>query len=185
MITSREAISAFYGSCRLARLDPNGLSFFDLSAAGALRSLWILCAIIPLEIFIGLSVSSTAKSISFIPASFAVLMAGRLYFLVISYYYARYFTKDMSNYTSMVAVKNWSEILIFLVTCSLLMVASTGALPDSFLSLLGLMVLVMIMVYQWFIFRLTLKCDEFASAGLVLIDLIFLFLVSNVQSALN
>ena len=47
MLNTRELAASVYGAYRLARLDPNGLRFFDASPAGARRSFYAAAIVAP------------------------------------------------------------------------------------------------------------------------------------------
>jgi hypothetical protein len=125
---------AFHGAWRLALLDTRGLSEFDGSRSGGLRSFWAIALVVPLDIAIT-AIDELGPSAEMLPPHSAVfqllgsILAWPLLLLVI-YGLARWYGRA-ERYWLFVATYNWTQVPLALAV--MLMVALftvAGSLVD-------------------------------------------------------
>jgi len=125
---------ALHGAWRLALLDTRGLSEFDGSRSGGLRSFWAIALVVPLDIAIT-AIDELGPSAEMLPPHSAVfqllgsILAWPLLLLVI-YGLARWYGRA-ERYWLFVATYNWTQVPLALAV--MLMVALftvAGSLVD-------------------------------------------------------
>src|SRR3546814_1942435 len=71
------------------------------------------------------------------------------------------------QYIRYIVAYNWSAGPQALVLLGVLVLGATGFLPTGFTHLLGLVALIVLLVYHFFIVRIALEADTFAAIALV------------------
>ena len=130
MLNTRELAASVYGAYRLARLDPNGLRFFDASPAGARRSFYAAAIVAP---FYALMLAVGAPE----PASDTLrfsLVEGIAYVLSWVAYpvIVEWLTRLLGcreRFESYLAAYNWSVVLQNAAVFPVAMLTGLGLLP--------------------------------------------------------
>ncbi|HEY7990757.1 MAG TPA: hypothetical protein VID77_05140 [Stellaceae bacterium] len=172
----REVSSGLYGAWRLARLDTRAMAWFDRSPDGTARSFW--AAIICYPAFVAL----LALRVS--PAEWAaggvahILLVESIGYVVgwcayplAALTFCRVFRIGGGGF-DFVTAYNWSQIL---ETGLFLVVATVGTLhliPDDTANLVSGVILLLVLLYEWFIARVATQAGPSAATALVLIDLV-------------
>ena len=173
MLSLREATGSLYGAYRLARFDAGGMAFFDTSVGGFWRSFYAAAIVAPfyailvvlryaLEIdpphplrFFLLHVD--AYVISWL--AFPVVMAGLSRIILRQAHFRRY-----------IVAYNWAAVLQNAFYLPLAILQASENLPRDAGNLLGLIVLIAVLVYIWFITRTALAIAAPTAAGVVAVD---------------
>jgi len=169
MISLREVITALYGAYRLARFDPGGLGFFDVTVQGFWRSFFAAVLVAPLYLILLLIRYSnlpnplplfrfiTLEAIAYVIAwvTFPLLMASLARLL------------DRQN----------------LLYIPIAILAAAGVLSIALSNTLGLMALALIVAYTWFITRTALEVAAGMAAGIVGLDFMLNVLINTVVEA--
>jgi hypothetical protein len=182
MPTFHEIVYALFGALRLARFDVSGLTFFDPSAAAALRS--FTAALVVLPIYILLILVRPAEDGE--GASWPTLMVVEAIAYVCSWTAYALVMDEVSRlldrgprYPLFLSVYNWSSVVQMMVYLPTVMIAQSGVLPVDLSESLEFLVTLAILIYQWFTTKLTLEIPGLTAAGLVLIDMLLSMLISG------
>jgi hypothetical protein len=173
MLSLREATGSLYGAYRLARFDTGGMAFFDTSVGGFWRSFYAAALVAPFyAILLALRYSLEidpphpmrffllhvdAYVISWL--AFPVIMAGLSRIILRQAHFTRY-----------IVAYNWAAVLQNAIYLPLAMLQASETLPRDAGNLLGLIVLVAVLVYIWFITRTALAIAAPTAAGIVAVD---------------
>ena len=171
-----EVSSGLYGAWRLARLDTRAMTWFDTGPDGTARSFWaaIICfpgfvALMALRVSPADWASSGVAHILLVESIGYVV--GWTAYPLAALTFCRAFGIGGGGY-DFVTAYNWSQIL---ETILFVIVAAIGALhlvSDDAVSIVSLIVLVLVLLYEWFIARVATRAGGMAAAALVLIDLV-------------
>ena len=184
MLNTRELAASVYGAYRLARLDPNGLRFFDASPAGARRSFYAAAIVAP---FYALMLAVGAPE----PASDTLrfsLVEGIAYVLSWVAYpvIVEWLTRLLGcreRFESYLAAYNWSVVLQNAAVFPVAMLTELGLLPQVG-QLLLFCVFLAILLYIGFIAHIALEVAPVTAAGLVLLDVLLSALIDGIASGL-
>ncbi|HJO97392.1 MAG: hypothetical protein QGF38_13145 [Rhodospirillales bacterium] len=173
MLSLREATGSLYGAYRLARFDAGGMAFFDTSVDGFWRSFYAAAMVAPFyAVLLALRYSleidpphpmrffllyADAYVISWL--AFPVVMAG------LSGIIGR-----QPQFTRYIVAYNWAAVLQNALYLPLAMLQASESLPRDAGNLFGLIVLVAVLVYIWFITRTALVVAATTAAGIVAVD---------------
>ena len=182
MPTLREMTYALFGALRLARFDVSGLTFFDPSAAAALRSFIAALVILPIYILLIVvrpvaDVGDTSWPTLMVVEAIAYVCSWTAYALVMDEI-TRLLDRG-TRYPLFLSVYNWTSVVQMMVYLPTVMIAQSGVLPIDLSESLEFLVTLAILIYQWFITKLTLEIPGLTAAGLVLIDMLLSMLISG------
>jgi len=182
--SSGEVASSLFGAYRLARFDPEGLKYFNLSLAGFWNSFFAAVIVAPL---FGLLVLLQFGNITLDPAPspirfgfahgigyviswtvFPVLMISMAKFLGREVHYARF-----------IIAYNWASVLQNALYMPLAIFAQMGMLSPDAGTFLGLIVLTAVLFYVWFVTRIALEITPGRAAAIVFIDLVVSIIVTS------
>lgn len=172
----REVSSGLYGAWRLARLDTKAMAWFDRGPEGTARSFW--AAIICFPAFVALLALRVAPEDWAASGVAHILLvesigyvAGWAAYPLAALAFCRLFGVGRGGYDYVTAY-NWSQILetgLFLVVA---LVGVFHVLSDEAASILSLVILLLVLAYEWFIARVATGAGASAATALVLIDLV-------------
>ena len=185
MLSRRELAASVYGAYRLARLDPNGLRFFDASPAGARRSFYAAGIVAP---FFALMLAVGAPE----PASDTLrfsLVQGIAYVLSWVAYpvIVEWLTRLLGcreRFESYLAAYNWSVVLQNAAVFPVALLTGLGLLAPQVGQLLWFGVFLAILLYIGFIAHTALEVAPVTAAGLVLLDVLLSALIDGIASGL-
>ena len=184
MISLREVITALYGAYRLARFDPGGLGFFDVTVQGFWRSFFAAVLVAPLYLILLLTRYSnlpnplplfrfiTLEAIAYVIAwvAFPLFMASLV----------REIGAE-KNYIRFIVAYNWSAVLQNAVFLPIEILALGGGLSAAASSTLGLFALAWIIAYIWFVTRTALGVTGGMAAGIVGVDFLISVLINSLS----
>ena len=187
MLSAREAASSLYGAYRLARRDAGGLDYFDASLDGFWRSFYAAAFIAPpFALLLALryadgmvaasplryaAIESIAYVIAWVAFPVAMLMVAR--------------TLDREKqFMRFIVAYNWAAVLQNALYLPIPMMGMTGVLSASVANGLGMVALLVILGYSWFITKTALEVSSSAAAGVVALDLGLSIFITSVSDSM-
>jgi hypothetical protein len=183
-----EVSAGLYGAWRLARLDRRAMDWFERGPEGTARSFWAATICFPGFIALlalrvtphewaqgGVAHILLVESIGYV-AGWAAYPLATLGFCAA--------LRIGGGGYDYVTAYNWSQILetgLFLIVAG---IAALHLLSDTAASFLSLIVLVLVLLYEWFIARIATQAGGGAATALVLIDLVLGAGLSRITQAL-
>jgi len=181
---SGEVASSLYGAFRLARFDPSGLNYFNISLNGFWNSFFAAVIVAPL---FGLLILLQYQNVPVDPPPspirfgfahgigyviswtiFPVLMISLVRFIKRDVYYVRF-----------IIAYNWAAVLQNAFYMPLAITAQLGMLSAEAGTFLGLIVLTAVLFYVWFVTRVTLAVSPGIAAAIVFFDLVVSIIVTS------
>jgi len=181
---SGEVASSLYGAFRLARFDPSGLNYFNISLNGFWNSFFAAVIVAPL---FGLLILLQYQNVPVDPPPspirfgfahgigyviswtiFPVLMISLVRFIKRDVYYVRF-----------IIAYNWAAVLQNAFYMPLAIAAQLGMLSAEAGTFLGLIVLTAVLFYVWFVTRVTLAVSPGMAAAIVFFDLVVSIIVTS------
>ena len=181
MIDAARFAQALKGLRLLLALEPDGLSFFEKSYAGFLRSFFPALVLAPLQ-FIHVSALYMAAdptpelAISVIVETLAYVLTWVL-FPFVMLYVTRALGKDGAYFTY-ITPYNWFQLLVGLVVLPLTLLVDFGGLDGEAAAFFNFLILGLFLFYGTFLARTALNVTTSMAFGIVLID-IMISLVSS------
>ncbi len=178
MPTWPEITQSVYGAWRLARFDPDGMNYFDLSVRGFWRSFGAAIVVLPVFIyFVAIGFDGTdASAVWFVVvkamgyaaawAAFPIAMIGLAQVLGLT-----------ANYVPFIIALNWASVLQNVLFIPANTLAALNDLTTDAGAVLFLVTLVLVLIYQGFVTPTALQTTAFTSAGLVLVSVLLQELV--------
>lgn len=177
-----ETTNALYGVYRLARLDVGGMDYFRNTPGAFWRSFKVALIIAPF--YAGLLAMRYAMGevatppLRFIAIESIAYAIAWLAFPVIIDPLCRAMGKG-DKYIRFIVAYNWAGLLQNMLYLPLAMLSVSGALPQGSGGFLGLIVLLVIMTYTWFIARTALEISSGHAVGIVAIDFTLSLLING------
>jgi hypothetical protein len=171
-----EFLRSTYGAWRLARLDPAGMSFFEISIPAFWRSFGLAIVLAPAFVYMAVIAPppgdaaitqnvSLAWAISVQVVAYAAVWAA---FPIVMVFIARFL--DLSaTYVPFIIARNWSVTIQLAVLVPLNTVYALLP-PESGVGILLLTGIAAIWFYQWFIARTALQTTTPTAIAIVVID---------------
>ena len=172
-----------YGAWRLARLDPGGMSFFELSIPGFWRSFFAAVVVAPAYVVLVVLrfehetevgpdldlgpffvLKLVAYAVTWAAFPLAMLVLARL--LSLSAFYVPF-----------IIAYNWSAVIQIAVFLPVALIEASGLLPATLAGILMMIATLAILCYQWFVARVALQTTGLIAAGLVAFDLLLGILI--------
>lgn len=169
---------ALYGAYRLARLDPDGMTYFDTSPAGFWHS--FTAAIVVLPLFLAtmlarwLSVPGTVNGLRFICIELIAYVIAWTAFPVLMATVCRMLDTEQYYIRGIVAY-NWAGVLqnLLYMPVAILSLSGVGGTGP-----LAMMILFLVMFYTWFVIKTAMKLPPLTAWGIVALDLIISMVLS-------
>ena len=186
MLSRHEFAAAMAGVRGIVRLDSRAFAFFNATHAGFWRSFWAAAILAP---FIAVAVAravlveppeSLGRFIAFQTIGYALSW---LIFPLLMVRIADMLGRRDRYFHYMVAL-NWFHLAQIAFTGPLLVLEMTSLLPPVIEQLLGLIVMVALLGYEWFIARNALKVEGGTAAALVAIDLLLSLVIDRLSDSL-
>lgn len=176
MVTLNDVARSVFGAYRLARLDPNGMAWFDSSREGALNSFFVAILLLPFHV-VFLFVQWGGSSIS--PAMIITVegifyVIGWTAFLVITVPIVRLLNKS-HRYFGFISAYNWSMVIQMALLFPIFLLAESGTLAPHWVETVLLALYLILLVYEGYVIRTSLEIGGFEAAGLVILDFILSF----------
>ena len=173
MVTINEVVQSVFGAYRLARLDPNGMALFDQSRDGALNSFYAAALLLPFHL-VFLALQWGGRDVSLFTV---MIVEGVFYviswtaFLVIAIPIVRLMNKS-DNYFAFVSAYNWSMVIQMALVFPVVLITASGAVSVQTAELLILGVYLILLLYEGYVIRTSLRIGGFEAAGMVILDFI-------------
>jgi hypothetical protein len=190
MIASRHEVStALHGAWQLARLDRGGMAYFDRSEAGFWKSFTAALLVFPaFLILLDLRVENTEWAASGVVRILVVETIGYVIawtaFPLIMLPVTRFLGRE-SHWLEFMVAYNWSQVLQYALFLLATLLAESGAFPASLATGIASAATVAVLLYEWFVARVSLDTGGAGATMIVLIDLVLGVLISRVTDALH
>lgn len=188
MIDVAAATAGLAGAWRLARLDRNGMRYFDVTVDGFWRS--FQAAVIAAPIYLVLVLLRTDDHPLSADPVRATLIEAIGYvidwtaFPLAAWYLCRAFNCS-SRYLGFIIAYNWANVLQMVVFLPVALLSAGGVLPGGLVSLLALALTAAVIYYQYFITRTALGVDVLPALGFVATAFIIDLLLDAVETTMQ
>lgn len=169
---------ALYGAYRLARLDPDGMRYFETSPAGFWHS--FTAAIVVLPLFIGtilarwFSLHDTVGGLRYISIEIIAYVIAWTAFPVLMALVVRAVEKEQ-HYIRCIVAYNWAAVLQNLLYMPVAIMSLSGVEGTEPLAML---ILFLVMFYTWFVIKTALHLSPLTAWGIVALDLLISMVLS-------
>ncbi len=188
MVSSREVISALYGTWRLALRDRHAMVYFDRSLVGTFRSFWAAAICYPA--FIALLLLHAARAPE-APASFASLTVETIGYVIgwaayplAALPFCRWLVPE-ERALGFIGAYNWSQVLQTFLFVPAAILGTVPGVSADFVATLGTIIYVALLVYEWFIAQIALEAGGLPAMALVLLDVVLGAFISQVTVAMG
>jgi len=183
MSLTRDAVYGLYGAYRLARFDRAGLSYFDGTREGALRSFRALWIVIPgfllLMMLVRLEDGASLGSLLGVALLKIVGQVISLFAYLLAVFHLLELWGKADRFATYVSVYNWANVVqVGLLLATYAVMKSFNA-DESMALLLSMLVSFALLAYQWFIARWSLAADWLGALGYVALDALVTLIVGN------
>lgn len=181
---SGEVASSLYGAFRLARFDPSGLNYFNISLNGFWNSFFAAVIVAPL---FGLLILLQYQNVPIDPPPTPIrfgfahgigYVISWTIFPVLMISLARFIKRDV-YYVRFIIAYNWAAVLQNAFYMPLAIAAQLGMLSAEAGTFLGLIVLTAVLFYVWFVTRVTLAVSPGMAVAIVFFDLVVSIIVTS------
>ena len=184
-----EIVRALFGAFLLARRDPRGMGFFNISVAGFWRSFFAAVLVAPMfAIIMALHRPEDAAEFTvawqFLTQTIRYGLDWAAYPMIVAVV-ARLI--NLSHlYVGYIVAYNWAKVLINALFLVLAVLAATDIVPGALINFLKFAALIAVIYYLWFITCTALRLAWYIGAGLVAIEFIASLLIDGaVKSVLT
>ncbi len=184
--SGKEVFAGLFGAYRLARLDPQGMGFFDLTVAGFWNSFFAAVLVLPSYILVLALRTNIADlpddlfSIVLIEAlSYVVLW---LLFPVVAHAIAVTLDKE-DRFIPLVVASNWAAVVQMVIYLPVLLVGDLGLVPVALAKLLDVVGTAVVIAYRWYVIRIAFATGALGALGLVFIELMLELMLFSITSA--
>jgi len=183
MVSSKEIFAALYGAYRLAHFDDQGMRYFDTTIPGFWRSFFAAVLVAPLYLVLLLvrypTLVNEVPLGRFVAIELIAYVIAWVAFPLIMVSVAKAIDRE-DNFIRYIVAYNWAAVLQNGLYLPIAIMASSGVLPEAAATTLGLLALLAIVIYTWFITRTALDIQSGMAAGIVGLD----FLLSVIINAI-
>ena len=187
MLSARDAATSLYGAYRLARLDAGGLDYFDASLEGFWRSFYAAAFIAPpFALLLALRYANgmvAASPLRYAAIEVIAYVIAWVAFPVAMLMVARMLDRE-KHFIRFIVAYNWAAVLQNALYLPLPMMGMTGILTVSAASGMGMLALLLILAYTWFITKTALEVSSSAAAGIVALDLGLSIFITSVSDSM-
>ncbi len=181
-----EAVNALYGTYRLARMDPGGMAYFNVSEQGFRRSFRAAALVFPMFVLLiaaryGIE-TIDAPLWRYLAVEFIAYVIGWVALPVLMIEVCRQFERT-EKYVGFIVAYNWATVLQDALYMPVALLSISGQLTGSG-GLFMLLVMAAIIIYTWFIAKTALDIPGSTAAGVVVIDLVVSFAINMYAEAL-
>jgi len=172
--SAAETAAGLYGSYRLARLDPSGMRYFNVSVDGFWRSFFAAVLVAPMyAVFLTMSMAGDGSEV--MPTRFALAhtvgyVVGWLAYPAVMESLTR-LLGCRDRFIGYIVAYNWASVLRNAVVLPIALLPATGLVTAEVAFLLWLGAFLLVLAYVWFIARVALGLPGLTCAALVVLDL--------------
>ena len=187
MLSAREAAYSLYGAYRLARLDAGGMAYFDASLEGFWRSFYAAAFVAPFFALL-LALRYADGMVAASPLRYAAIEAivyviAWLAFPVAMLTVVRMLGRE-KRLIGFIVAYNWAAVLQNALYLPIPMMGMTGVLTVNAANGLGMLALLLILGYTWFITKTALEVSATVAAGIVALDLGLSIFITSVADGM-
>ncbi len=188
MIDVGAATAGLAGAWRLARLDRNGMRYFDATVDGFWRSFQAAVIAAPIYLLLVLlraddhPLSSDPVRATLIEAIGYVI--DWTAFPLAAWYLCRAFNCSNRYFGFMVAY-NWANVLQMVVFVPVALLSAGAVLPGGLVNLLALALTAAVIYYQYFIARTALEVDVLPALGFVAVAFVIDVMLDAVETTMQ
>ncbi|NNG05876.1 MAG: hypothetical protein HKM95_17480 [Inquilinus sp.] len=175
MITANRIAAALYACYRLARRDSGGMAYFDRTAQGARESFFAAVLLAPIVFALSAAEKWEELQTLFIPQ---VVVLKLLFYVigwtlvpVLAIWLVEWLDRK-PRYFDLVIAYNWISVPAVLCLLPLQILYFSGTIGREVFATIGLAVMLVVMVYEWFIVKTALDINGGLAAGLVAMDFV-------------
>lgn len=187
MVPIPEVVGSLYGAYRLARADAGGLQFFNDSIEGFWRSFFASVVVLPFYLVLLMVRHETAlehvPALRFYSIEMIAYVIAWVAFPLVMVSFARVLGRD-HFYIRFIVTYNWAAVLQNGLYLPVTILATAGLLSEPVANTMGLAVLGLIVVYVWFITRVTLEIEAGKAASIVGLDFLLSILINAVAEGM-
>jgi len=189
-----EVTRSIHGAWRIARLDPDALAYFNVTADGFWRSFSALALVVPF--YVGFLVLSHAHTSGLTPPSGPVLSvewfvtvkltafaASWLIFPVVMVAISRLLDLTQT-YAQYIIVWNWSNVLEMVVILPAVMLFLSGALPGQSAAMILMAAQITMLFYGYLVARAGLRCKTATAISVVAFNFVLSLLFNGLAARL-
>ena len=189
-----EATRSIHGAWRIARLDPDALAYFNVTADGFWRSFSALVLVAPF--YIGFLILShgqqpgpelpTGPVISaawYVTVKLLAFVAGWLVFPVVMVAISRLLDLTQT-YAQYIIVWNWANVLEMVVILPAVMLFLSGALPGQSAAMILMAAQITMLFYGYLVARAGLRCKTVTAIGVVAFNFVLSLFFNGLASRL-
>lgn len=182
MIRAAEIVASLYGAYRLARFDAGGHRAFNATVEGFWNSFWAAALVAPAYAIL-LAMRFDAGMGETHPLRF-VLIEGVTYamawlaFPVAMIGVARWLDR-WDLFVPYIVAYNWAAAIQNVIYMPLAMLTVSGVLPADAGNVLGLIALVYILIYGWFVAKTALAVPGTTAAAVVALDFVLGLIING------
>ncbi len=182
MLSLPEIAAGLTGAWRLAHFDAGGMAYFDRTVEGFRRSFRVAVLVAPafalLVYFHLLDTPAAAGPARIVLVEGIAYVIGWVAFPLAVLHLARFVDRDAEAVGFIVAY-NWSAILQMAVFLPVAVLGDGGVA-----SFLGVLAILAILAYEWFIAKTALRLGGGGAAGVVAVDVALSILISAVADGM-
>jgi hypothetical protein len=173
-----EISSSLYGAWRLARLDPGGMNYMNLSIDGFWRSFFAAVLAAPAYLIILMVQHArldddltwlpeiSSYVLGWIIWPLAALMMARLIGLA-------------NNYIPYIIAYNWANVVHIHFLLFAAIITNGSVMPDGIATLLSLLATLAVLLYLWWVTRVALGASVGVAIGFIVLDILTGLLLSR------
>ena len=189
-----EATQSIHGAWRIALMDRNALSYFDVTIDGFWRSFVALGVVAPM--YIGFLILSHGKSQGMelpaeaLPALEWYIIVKLVAFTAVWLIFAAVMVPisrllDLSdNYVQYIIVWNWSNVLSMAVILPAVLLFLSGAIAGQAAAMIPMAAQITLFFYGYLVARAGLCCKQLTAIGIVALDFLLTLLFNGLASRL-
>ena len=189
MITVKEIGSAVYGAYRLARRDPGGMAFFDRTRNGALKSFYAAGLLVPFYGFFVITHWWEKMELGLVPLDRVLIFSSLNYviawtiFPVLMISISGWIDRSDRFYDFVVA-NNWQAVVAMVVRFPAVLIKRLEILPEPLEGIMSLLIIAVLLVYSWYVFKTALKIGGGLAASLTAAEFFLGLLIGDVIGAI-
>ncbi|MDR3514756.1 MAG: hypothetical protein P4M00_03005 [Azospirillaceae bacterium] len=185
--TIHEVACALRGTYRLARGDRRGADDFEDGPEAALRSFWVALAVFPPSM--AMVVLQRWSQFDDISATRILVVEMISYvidwvaFPLAMFYFAASIGRSQQFFRYLTAY-NWAGLPQLALSIPVVVIGQTDLLDDGLTTLIVMVLILLLLAYHWFIARAVLEVSEGMAVGVVALDTLLVFIVSQATDSL-
>lgn len=183
-----EVISSLNGVLLLARRDTDGYRYFNLTAEGFWRSFAAVLFVAPIYFILAeaaVQIAPTEEGAEPVARDVGTFYFGKALTLTldwIAFPVAMVFVTrilDLTrNYATFIIAFNWSSVLVFAVVNLPVILYAAGLLDAAATGFFGLVLLIPVLMFRWFVARTALDTTGLIASAVVLLEMTLSFAIA-------